>query len=104
MKIAVEEPNDRHRTLLCVHRERPRGCRSAEKRDELASPQMIELHSVPSQGPIAGYRISEDQSGGVGAEPNGWVHFTSRSPDRLRYEECIGAKKHLVLGVLSHTG
>ena len=24
-------------------------------------------------------------------------------PDHLRYEECIGAKKHLVLG-LSHTG
>jgi hypothetical protein len=24
--------------------------------------------------------------------------------ERENYEECIGAKKHLVLGVLSHTG
>src|SRR5262249_15064224 len=50
--------------LLCARRERPRGS-AAEQRDELAPFQLIELHSVPSQGPIAGYRISEDQSGGV---------------------------------------
>src|SRR5262245_45367319 len=52
------------RRLLCARRERPRGS-AAEQRDELAPFQLIELHSVPSQGPIAGYRISEDQSGGV---------------------------------------
>src|SRR5262245_29981660 len=28
----------------------------------------------------------------------------NRSPDHLRYEEFIGAKKHLVLRLLSHTG
>jgi hypothetical protein len=34
--------------------------------DELASFQLIELHSVPvSQGQIGGYRIGEDQSGGT---------------------------------------
>jgi hypothetical protein len=41
--------------------------RAAEKRDEIASFQLIELHSVPaSQGRIARYRIGEDQSGGNG--------------------------------------
>jgi len=40
---------------------------TTEQRDELASSQWIELHSIPaSQGRIAGYRIGEDQSGGDG--------------------------------------
>jgi hypothetical protein len=47
-------------------RQRPRDSRAAEKRDELASFQLIEAHSVPvSQGRIAGYRIGEDQSAGI---------------------------------------
>ena len=50
--------------LLRARRERP-SHRTAEERDELA-PFLIELHSVPSQGRVAGYRISEDQSGGNG--------------------------------------
>jgi hypothetical protein len=42
------------------------GRRAAEKRDELAAFQLIELHSIPSsQGCFAGYRIGEDQSGGI---------------------------------------
>src|SRR5262249_52267648 len=49
--------------LLRPCRERP-SRRTAEQRDELAPPQLIELHSVPSQGWIAEYRIGEDQSGG----------------------------------------
>jgi hypothetical protein len=37
--------------LLRARRERPRGCRAAEQGDEIASLQLIELHSVPhSQG------------------------------------------------------
>src|SRR5215469_10718930 len=44
--------------------ERPRD-RTAEQRDELAPLQVIELHSVPSQGRIAAYRIRNDQAGGV---------------------------------------
>ena len=52
--------------LLRARRERPRRRRAAEERDEIASPQLIELHSVPSQGPIAGNPISKDQSGVVG--------------------------------------
>src|SRR6516165_3152794 len=52
-------------TSLHARGERPRTCCRAE-RDELAPFQLIELHSVPSQGRIAGYRISEDQSGGNG--------------------------------------
>jgi hypothetical protein len=53
--------------LLRPCRERPRHGRPAKQRDELASFQLIELHSIPaSQGRIAGYRISEDQSGGSG--------------------------------------
>jgi hypothetical protein len=41
--------------LLRVRRERPRGRRTAEQRDELAAFHLIEVHSVPvSQGRIAG--------------------------------------------------
>src|SRR5262245_38723193 len=48
--------------LLRARRERP--CRRrAEQRDALAPPQLIELHSVPSQGRITGYRIGNRQSG-----------------------------------------
>jgi hypothetical protein len=53
--------------LLRARRERPRSRRAAEQRDELAPFQLIELHPLPaSQGRIAGYRIGEDQSGGIG--------------------------------------
>jgi hypothetical protein len=52
--------------LVRARRERPRGDRAAEERDELASFQLIGLHLVPaSLGRIAGYRISEDQSAGM---------------------------------------
>jgi hypothetical protein len=55
----------RFRRLLRARRERP--ChRGAEKRDEVAAFQLIELHSVPSQGRIAEYRIGEEQSAGYG--------------------------------------
>ena len=65
---AVEESNYRHRRLLRARRERPRGRRAAEQRDELAPLYLIELHSVPvSQGRLVGYPIGEDQSGGIGA-------------------------------------
>jgi len=53
----------------CARGERPRRCRAAEQRYELAPFQLIELHSVPSQGRIAEYRISEDQSGGKKPQP-----------------------------------
>jgi len=50
-----------------ARRERPRRRRAAKQRDEIASSQLVELHSVPgSQGRIAGYRIREEQSGGSG--------------------------------------
>ena len=40
----LDEPNDRHRRwLLCARRERPRRCRAAEQRDELAP-----YHSITS--------------------------------------------------------
>src|SRR5262245_38848515 len=57
--VVVVNSDRRHR----VRRERPRGGRAAEQRDERASMSM-ELHSVPCQ-PIAGYRISTDQSAGM---------------------------------------
>jgi len=53
------------RALLRARRERPGSGSAAEQRDELATFQLIELHSVPSQGRIAGYRIGNGQSGGV---------------------------------------
>ena len=48
-------------------REQPHRRPAAEQRDERAPFQLIELHSVPaSQGQVSGYRISKDQSVGVG--------------------------------------
>src|SRR5258708_2825766 len=39
--------------------------RAAEQRDELATLQLIELHSIPaSQGRVGGYRIGRHQSAG----------------------------------------
>ena len=53
--------------LLRAHRERPRRCRTAEQRDELAAFQLIELHEMPrSRKRITGYQIGEEQSGGNG--------------------------------------
>jgi len=55
----------RPRALLGQRRERPRDC-AAEQRDELVASQLIKLHSLPArQGRIVGYRISNDQSGGI---------------------------------------
>jgi hypothetical protein len=56
-RSAVQIPHHRHRRLLRPRRERPCRRRAAEQRDELAASHSIELHSVPSQGRIAGYRI-----------------------------------------------
>src|SRR5438128_2261720 len=36
-RSGVEEADNRHRRLLRARRERPRGCRAAERRDELAA-------------------------------------------------------------------
>src|SRR5262245_13866525 len=62
-RSTAEKPNYRRRRLLCARRERPRR-RAAEQRDEIAPFQLIELHSVPSRGRIAEYRIGNGQSGG----------------------------------------
>src|SRR5262249_15388496 len=42
-RCAVEKPDHRQRRLLRVRRERPRNCRAADQRDELAP-----LHSITS--------------------------------------------------------
>jgi hypothetical protein len=53
--------------LLRARRERPHYRSAAEQRDELASSQLIELHSIAtSHGRIAGYRIGDNQPGGIG--------------------------------------
>ena len=43
------KPDHRHRRLLRARRQRPRGRRAAEQRDELAALQLIELHFGPRQ-------------------------------------------------------
>src|SRR2546422_10606210 len=55
----MEEPTHRHRALLRARRQRPRRRRSAEQRDELATFQLIELHSVPCQQARAGLQDIE---------------------------------------------
>ena len=61
--------------------------RATEHRDEVAALQLIELHSIPaSQGRIAAYRISEDQSGGGNEETAG---------NALSSEECALASRPL---------
>ena len=47
----VQIPDHWHRGLLRARRERPRDGCAAEKRNELASLQLIELHSVPAAKP-----------------------------------------------------
>src|SRR5262249_20095591 len=44
----VDEPDDRRRRLLRARRERPCDRRPAEQRDELATFQLTEPHSLPS--------------------------------------------------------
>jgi len=53
-----KESDPRHLArLLRARRERPRGGRASEQRDELATFQLIKFHSVPtSRGRTAGYR------------------------------------------------
>jgi len=45
--VSVNKPDHRHRRLLRARRERPRGCRAGEERNEVAPSQLIELHEVP---------------------------------------------------------
>jgi hypothetical protein len=55
------------RALLRARRERPRGYRAAEQRDELAPFQLIELHSMPaSQAGLQDDQIGRGQPGGIG--------------------------------------
>src|SRR5262249_49556048 len=59
--------------LLRLRRERPRGRRAAEQRDEFATFQLIEWHDAPAgQGQIAGYRIDHSQSADIPNLVNKW--------------------------------
>src|SRR5262249_52783362 len=40
-RSGADKADDRHRSLLRAHRERPRCCHATEKRDELASPHWL---------------------------------------------------------------
>jgi hypothetical protein len=69
VRSAVHEDTNPPQTfrLLRARPERLDDRRAAEQRDELASFQLIEWHSIPaSQDRIAGYRIGRDRSGGNG--------------------------------------
>src|SRR5262249_53199486 len=75
------------RRLLRARRERPRGgCAAAEQRDERAPFQLIELHSVPSQGRIAEYR----GAGAVRNQPSGGRTTQNSTP--LFWPSCGGAQ------------
>ena len=55
---AAEEPDHRHRRLLRARRERPRGRRAAEQRDELAASDES-CHLIPPAGRGTGTRIAQ---------------------------------------------
>src|SRR5262245_48483148 len=61
----IEEPDHRHRRLLRARRERPRGHRAAEQRDELAPFPLTGMHPIlTGREHIAGYRVAAEQSAG----------------------------------------
>jgi hypothetical protein len=85
----AEEPDHRQRRLLRARHERPR-CRTAEQRDEVASFQLIELHSIPaSQGRFAGYRMDRDQSAGIKTFTAGVFSFATVLRDGIFQSETI---------------
>src|SRR5262249_61635647 len=47
-RCAIEDPDPRHRRLLRARRKRPRGRRTAEKADELASSHVEHAASLPA--------------------------------------------------------
>ena len=78
-------------------------------------PFLIELHSVPSQGRVAGYRISEDQSGGNGDQSKArqgryeartdLVRLTDRSQMKLMYgDHHQQPQQHCHLSLSSRNG
>ena len=68
--------------------------RAAQKRDEVAAIDLIELHLVPaSQGRIAGYRTGEDQSGGSGTI----LQAAGRWPGRPTFEVSRNAQREQTL-------
>src|SRR5262245_13911723 len=68
--------------LLRARRERPRGCRAAEQRDERAAFQLVELHSTPVQ-PGRLCRISNGQASVSGCW-NGFATAASMVEHRPR--------------------
>src|SRR5262245_1406592 len=65
-----EKPDYRHRRLLRVCRKRPRGCRAAEQRDELAALQLHD-HSITSSARASSV-------GGTSAQGSSGTIFKSR--------------------------
>src|SRR5262249_27539264 len=73
-------PNSGSRMILCVRPHRPRRCRTAEQRDEIAPPQLIELHSVPSHGRIADIELAEVSQELFGATQQPWAGTPAEAP------------------------
>src|SRR5215831_13482718 len=71
--------------LLRAHRARPHRRRAAEQRDEIATFQLIEWHSVPlpAWAGFAGYRIDHNQSAHI-------LNLVSRWPAPLRRDNRHG--------------
>ena len=88
---AAEEPDHRHRRLLCARRERPRGCRAANQQDEVASLHCLMLPVLPT-GRIAHSATAGDLLHcGISKEPSSAVGQNAKSLLNLAFPLPPGA-------------
>jgi hypothetical protein len=65
---------------------------------------LINIYRIPVSGVFRHKDLRFAVCGENLASISQFVAGKRHAPEHYHYEECIGAKKHLVLGVLSHTG
>jgi hypothetical protein len=85
----MSKPTRRTRSVCCARGERPRGCRAADKRDELAALQLIELHLIPPAKPDF-VTTTGDSKGALG--PAQTTACSAEIGKNLKHDLCIQAR------------